>query len=55
MYVHSYELLYRMFVILYIKLTQNCVLAIGLKESHTYANIDTSPRLRQSGILETSE
>ena len=28
---------------------------IGLKQSHVYANIDTSPQLRQSGILETSE
>ena len=28
---------------------------IGLKQSHMYANIDISPRLRKSGIVETSE
>ena len=34
-----------------------CIMYIGhgLKQSHMYANIDASPRLRQSGILETSE
>ena len=31
------------------------ILHIGLQQSHMYANIDITPHLRQSGILEKSE